>query len=170
MNFVIGIITQLNFNVNREHEIKFQEGGLQMTFGEKIKMLRAQKGLSAEDLARKLGVSVRTISSYETGSSYPRRHDFYNRLAEVLGTDVNYLRTEDEEFMAEVGQEYGTRGQLQYARALAEVKKLFAGGELPPEDEIAFIQDVQQIYLDSKKRAKKFTPKKYLDQQPDDEQ
>ena len=77
--------------------------------------------------------------------------------------DVNYLRTENEEFMTEIGAQYSARGQSQYDRAITEARKLFAGGDLPEEDELAFVLEVQQLFMDSQKRAKKFTLKKYLD-------
>ena len=41
---------------------------------------------------------------------------------------------------------------------------MFAGGELTDDDKTAFMDEIQMLYLDSKKRAKKFTPKKYLRQ------
>lgn len=137
-----------------------------MKFGEKVKALRLQKGITAEQLARQLGVNVRTIYAYESGNTYPRRFAFYDQLAKVLDVDADYLRTENEEFMAEVGEQYGARGQRQYDRAMAEVRKLFAGGDLPEEDELTFVMEVQQLFLDSKKRAKKFAPKKRADSEP----
>ena len=39
---------------------------------------------------------------------------------------------------------------------------MFAGGELSDEDKTSFMDEIQLLYLDSKMRAKKFTPKKYL--------
>jgi len=39
---------------------------------------------------------------------------------------------------------------------------MFAGGGLSDEDKTAFMDEIQTLYLDSKKRAKKYTPKKYL--------
>lgn len=138
-----------------------------MKFGEKLKELRTQKGWSQLELASKLKVTTRTIAAYESCSSYPRRHDFYDKLAALFEVDVNYLRTENEDFMAEVGTEFGSRGQRQYERAITEVRKLFAGGELPDEDQIAFIAEVQQLFLDSKKRSKKFAPKKRGDSEQD---
>ena len=39
------------------------------------------------------------------------------------------------------------------------------GGSLTDEDKIAFMDEIQSLYLDSKRRAKKFTPKKYLKNQ-----
>lgn len=138
-----------------------------MTFGEKLKDLRVRKGLSQENVAKILGVSRRTIIYYENGTSYPRNRDVYNKLAKEFGVDVNYLRTENEEFMEDVGQLYGRRGQMQAQDILEQSRGLFAGGTLSPEDEIAFIQEIQQMYLDSKKKAKKFTPKKYRKSEQD---
>ena len=39
---------------------------------------------------------------------------------------------------------------------------MFAGGELSDEDKTALMDEIQMLYLDSKMRAKKYTPKKYL--------
>ncbi len=135
-----------------------------MNFGEKLYELRMKKGWSARELAEQVGINVRTIYAYEGGNRYPRYHYTYDKLAKVLGVDVNYLRTENEEFLDEVGEQYGSRAQRQYVKAITEVKKLFAGGELPEEDELAFVMEVQKLFMDSKQRAKKFTPKKYLNQ------
>ena len=76
-----------------------------MTFGEKVRSLRKEKKMSQQELASMVGVSYRTIRSWE------------------------------------------------------------AGGSLTDEDKIAFMDEIQSLYLDSKRRAKKFTPKKYLKNQ-----
>ena len=133
-----------------------------MKFSEKVKKLRKSLKLSQSELAEKIGVSTRSVAAYEAGTSYPRYKETYELLAAALGVDVNYLRTEEEEFMEEVGQEYGTRGQRQAQSILNEAAGLFAGGELSDEDKLAFITELQQLFLDSKKRAKRFTPRKYL--------
>ena len=44
-----------------------RNGGFFMTFGERIRELRTQKGLTQPQLADSIGVSVRTIKSYEDG-------------------------------------------------------------------------------------------------------
>ena len=142
-----------------------------MTFGEKVKDLRTKKEWSQEALAKMLGVSRRTVIAYEQGTSYPRHREIYEKLAKAFDVEVNYLRTENEEFMEDVGQQYGRRGQMQAKEILEQSRGLFAGGTLSPEDEIAFIQQIQQLYLDSKKRAKdKFTPIKYRKPEPKAEQ
>ncbi|MBO4368401.1 MAG: helix-turn-helix transcriptional regulator [Clostridia bacterium] len=127
-----------------------------MQFAEKLREMRKQKGWSQEELAEKLGVSLRTIVNYEKGQTYPRNRKLYDKIAELFGINNDELQTETDEFMTFVGEVYGQRGQKQAQAILEEVGKLFAGGCLEPEDEIAFIQEVQQLYLDSKKRAKKF--------------
>ena len=72
-----------------------------MTFGEKVKKARKEPGLTQTELGDKIGVSRRTITSYEADVFPPRTRDTYFKLAEVLGVDVNYLLTEDEEFVVQ---------------------------------------------------------------------
>lgn len=132
-----------------------------MKFGEKVKALRKERKLSQGELAAKIGVSCRSVASYEAGTSYPRYQETYEALAAALGVDVNYLRTEDEVFLEDVGQRYGSRGQRQASAILTEARQLFAGGELSEEDKLAFLTEMQQLFLDSKKRARKFAPRKH---------
>ena len=132
-----------------------------MNFGDKVRELRTQKNMTQDDLAKQLGVSRRTIVSYEQGNSYPRHRETYDKLAAVLGTTDDYLRTDIEDFMMEVGEEYGSRGQQQAAKLREQVAALFAGGELSESEQMAFLMDLNEIFMDAKKEAKKYTPKKY---------
>ena len=133
-----------------------------MKFGEKVKELRAKKELSQPALAKLLGVSTRTIAAYESCTSYPRRKEMYDKLAEIFDVSVDYLRTENEEFITDAKERFGSRGEAQAKSILEQTQQLFAGGSLSEDDEIAFLREMQRIYLDSKERAKKYTPKKYL--------
>ncbi|KPK65467.1 MAG: hypothetical protein AMK73_02880, partial [Planctomycetes bacterium SM23_32] len=47
-------------------------GGQPELTPEEIRSIRKAAGLSQKQLAEKLGVSVNSISNWETGSSYPR--------------------------------------------------------------------------------------------------
>lgn len=133
-----------------------------MTFGEKIKRLRLEKNLSQQDLANLIGKSSRTVTAYEIGASHPRTRALYHKLAEVLEVNVNYLLTDGEDFMMEVGEQFGRRGQMQAAAILHQTKELFAGGTLSETDQLAFLTEMQEIFLDAKRSAqKKYTPKKY---------
>ena len=132
-----------------------------MTFGEKVKNERNRLGLNQDELAKKIGVTRRVISSYENDSSRPRGTERYNKLAEALGVNINYLLSEDEAFIADVEDNYGHRGAKQAKELLAEVTGLFAGGEMADEDMREMVDAIQEAYLIAKKNNKKYTPKKY---------
>ena len=65
-----------------------------MTFGEKVKAERTKLGLTQEELAAKVGVTVRVICSYENDKSRPRGTERYKKLAEALNVNVNHLLSE----------------------------------------------------------------------------
>ena len=131
-----------------------------MNFGEKVRQLRTSMGWTQDELAKKLGKSKRTIVGYENGETYPRKREVYTQLAELFDVDTNYLLTENEEFITEASELYGRRGQLQAAALLEQAAALFAGGSLSEDDELAFVNEIQQLYLDSKKKARKFAPQR----------
>lgn len=132
-----------------------------MTFGEKVKNERNRLGLNQDELAKKIGVTRRVISSYENDSSRPRGTERYKKLAEALGVNINYLLSENEAFIADVEDNYGHRGAKQAKELLAEVTGLFAGGEMADEDMREMVDAIQEAYLIAKKNNKKYTPKKY---------
>jgi transcriptional regulator with XRE-family HTH domain len=133
-----------------------------MTFGEKIQTLRKTKGLNQTQLGEAVGVSLRTVRGWEKEGRYPKQHSLYQKLADTLDCDVAYLMTDGMAFITEASEQYGTRGAKQAQQIIDQTAAMFAGGELSDEDKIAFMDEIQALYLDSKKRAKKFTPKKYL--------
>lgn len=132
-----------------------------MKFGEKLKKLRTEKSLTQEEVSSAIGVSRRTYISYEQEGRYPRKRDIYSQLAKVFGCDVNYLMTEDEEFVASATEQYGSRGKRQAEDLVAELSGMFAGGELSESDMDAVMIALQKAYFDCKQDNKKFTPKKY---------
>ncbi|MBQ6602447.1 MAG: helix-turn-helix transcriptional regulator [Eubacterium sp.] len=132
-----------------------------MTFAEKIKTLRKAAGLSQEELAEKVGVSARTVRGWEADGRYPKKQALYSRLCEVLDCDISYIMTDTESFITAASEDYGSRGERQARAILNQAAVLFAGGDLSDEDQIAFLNEIQALYLDSKKKAGKFTPRKY---------
>ena len=54
-----------------------------MIFGEKLKALRAERNMTQKELAKALGVSLRTVSNYETGGLRPRYASVYDDLARI---------------------------------------------------------------------------------------
>lgn len=138
-----------------------------MTFGEKVRQERTNLRLTQDELATKVGVTRRVITSYETDKSRPRGTENYKKLAEALGVNVNYLLSEDDAFLSEAASKYGSRGAKQASELVSEVSGLFAGGEMAEEDMDEMMRAIQEAYWVAKKNNKKYTPKKY---QQDNEQ
>ena len=132
-----------------------------MKFGEKVRQLREEKGLSQQELAALIGVSTRAVWAYENQGTYPRKRELYARLAEVLGVSENYLLAEGEEFEARAYEQYGARGKKQAQKLTAELADIFAaGGELEEEDMKAMIDALQEAFWTAKLRNKKYGHRK----------
>ena len=63
-----------------------------MNIGERITALRKEKNISQTELAKRLNVSRQAVSKWEQGTSSPDT-DRLIQLAEILGTEVEYLAT-----------------------------------------------------------------------------
>ena len=133
-----------------------------MTFGEKFKAEREKRRLTQQEVADGLGINRRMITRYENGASFPRTKEAYRKIADYFGVDVNYLLTEDEDFVVRASAQYGARGMKQAQQLIEGVSGLFAGGGLSDEDKDAVMKALQDIYWESKARnAAKYTPKKF---------
>ena len=66
-----------------------------MTFGEKLRRARREKGLTQAELANQAGLGLRTIIAYEKGETYPQKHSTYQTLAEILGVQADDLHNEE---------------------------------------------------------------------------
>lgn len=64
-----------------------------MTFGEKLQLLRKQKGMSQEQLASQLTVSRQAISKWELDSSLPDTENVI-KLSELFDVTIDYLLKE----------------------------------------------------------------------------
>ena len=132
-----------------------------MKFGDKLKAARLNSNLTQTQLASQVGLTKRTIINYETGTSYPRDRKIYSMLANTLNIELNHLLTEDEEFITETSSKYGSRGETEARELLARTSAMFAGGDLDDEDKLAFLLEIQELYLQAKEIArKKYNSKK----------
>ena len=133
-----------------------------MSFGDKLRELRLEQNLTQEELAKKIGVSHKTVSRYEKNETRPRYRKIYDKIAEVLGTTHNYLVTDEESFVLDAKEQFGTRGAKQAEQLVNDMVGLMAGDEVPDEDKRAILEAIQEAYYISKHENKKYTPKKYL--------
>ena len=141
-----------------------------MTFSDKIKRSREVVKLTQLELAKAVGVSQRTIASYESGGARARRYTT-EKLANALKVSVKYLSDdsctdplediEKDEYIDQARALYGTQGVRDMEELLRENTALFAGGELSQEQKDAFFQAVMTAYVTCKEEAsKKFSSKK----------
>ena len=115
------------------------------TYGDRLKQARIEKGLSRPQLAILCGISVKTIQNYETGFRQPNRIDTSLKFAEALDVTVDYLingKTPNDELTEE-----------DKAEILSHASALFAGGKLSEDEQLAFINELQTLYLDAKKKS-----------------
>jgi transcriptional regulator with XRE-family HTH domain len=141
-----------------------------MTFGEKLIKARLDRNLSQMELAETVGVSERSIYSYEQTGTNPRKH-ILMKLADALNVTVQYLvddsetnphsNIDQELFVASAKQQFGYKGAREAKDLLARASALFAGGELDDDAKDVFFQSLTEVYFESKAEAReKFTPKK----------
>lgn len=140
-----------------------------MTFSDKIKRARDVANLTQQELADSIGVSKRTIASYESQGAVPRRSTLA-KLARALKVSVKYLSDdactdpltgiEQDDYVAEARALYGEKGARDMEGLLAANTALFAGGELSQEQKDAFFEAVTKAYFACRDTAKeKFSRK-----------
>ena len=121
-----------------------------MTFGEKIKTLRKEQGMTQKDLAEALGLSLRTISNYETGGLRPRHDATYDALAALFHVPKTYFFTEEDAFISAAEARWGKIGAADARELVDGVIGLFAGGRLDEEDKQAVFEAIQEAYFRAK--------------------
>lgn len=141
-----------------------------MTFSDKIKIAREAAGLTQSELGEKVGVSKRTIASYESQGASARKSTL-EKLARVLKVSVTYLSDDNcTDPLADIGKDdyvqkaralYGVKGARDVDELLQDNAALFAGGELSQDQKDAFFQAVMNAYMTCKSEAReKFSPNK----------
>jgi len=128
---------------------------------EKIKEARTEKGMTLAELASMLGVSSRSVSYYESGHRVPSPETL-DRLCSAFQKPKEYFVTIEDDIAIRTAMRFGSKGKKQAEKLITEANALFAGGELSEKDKELFLLAMESIYTESKERAKKYTPKKYL--------
>ena len=141
-----------------------------MTFSDKVKRTREVKKLTQRQLADRVGVSQRTIASYESGGAMARSSTLL-RLAEALGVSVDFLKNdaitdptygiEKMPYVEEARERYGPKAAKEMDTLLEQNVALFAGGELSQEAKDDFFQAVMKAYLTCKEEARKTFGRKH---------
>ena len=141
-----------------------------MSFSEKVRNARDLIGMNQQELADSIGVSRRTIVSYESGNVTPRPN-MMRKLSKALQVSADYLTRDEiddpsyglekEPYVDEVRERLGAKAAREIDFLMEKNAALFAGGEIPQEAKDAYFEAVMAAYLECKERAKeKFGRKK----------
>ena len=124
---------------------------------------RKALGLTQRQLAELVGVSQRTIASYESSNAKPHASTM-RKLAKALMVSVDYLADENitdptygiekEDYIAEARELYGNKAAAEVNALLERNAALFAGGELSQEAKDAYFEAVMKAYLACKEKAR----------------
>lgn len=103
-----------------------------MDIKERLKDLRARRGLSQVALAKKVGMSKSTIGAYETGDITPSL-EALNTLADFFNVTIGYLTGEEDGSVYYLSPETAEMAKELYERE--ELRVLFdASKNASPED------------------------------------
>ena len=126
-----------------------------MEFSEELRNIRISKGWSQRELAEKSGISERTIQNYESGSVMPKKRSSYTVLAETLGVEEPVLLDQNIDFVLRANEQYGSAAMRQAMDLVADVKALWAGGEMEEADVDEIMHALQEAYMEAKHKSVK---------------
>ena len=131
-----------------------------MSFGAKLRALREEKKLTQTELAKELGVTLKTISNYETKNLKPRSEEMYLKIADFFDIDVNYLLTIEDNLALNFKEKFGSSAWRDADKLAKNLSSLFAGGDLPEEDKDKLFNSIAEAYYVAKMVNKKYGNRK----------
>ena len=119
-----------------------------MAFGDRLKSLRLEKGLSQRELGDLIGISDRVVGYYEANDRFPKDEILLKNIADFFNVSMDDLLDMDNNIK-----------QLPYEKFMNTVKVHFMNAS--PEDQAAIFNDITDIYFESKQINKeKYNPNK----------
>lgn len=122
-----------------------------MTFGEKLKVLRKNAGVTQAKLAAELGITPRTLINYEQGSCTPKDTEIYVKAAAFFDVPLEELFGASY-YAAQAQKRGGSAAKRDMESLLGRMSCLFAGGELSEEDRDKVMRAVSDMYWKSKEK------------------
>ena len=105
-------------------------------FGERLKELRTSKGISQEELGKRLGVTKQTVSNWEIENVTPSLDMFLN-IVRSFNTTPNHM----------LGYETMTESAPDYSTAIADTVYRMCTENLSAEDAAAYMQTQMNWYF-----------------------
>ena len=125
-----------------------------MLFSEKLRLARANAGMTQQELADAAGTTRRTIVSYETTDARPRA-GACRRLAEALGVSYRYLADDAVQESAPAAATPSAEAMEAAGDVLRRCGALFAGGDLSEEEKDTLFVALAKAYLQCREERDK---------------
>ena len=116
--------------------------------------------LTQVELAKKAGVTARTIQNYELGNRKPVHMEVVQKIADALGTTTEYLLGSSGAYVAEAHEKGGAKAARDIDELVSEVTGLFAGGNLSEEALEGAMKALNDAYWIAKEKNKKYAPRR----------
>lgn len=121
-------------------------------FAETLKELRNAQNLTQTELAKIIGVNLRTLQNYELGVCLPKSPITLNRIAAYFNVPLQSLVKSDDFYrlLASEKKESGRdQDRKELYRLMQEITALFAGGQLSPSDRELFLDAMTELVRES---------------------
>lgn len=127
-----------------------------MEIKDRIKALRNENSMTQLQLAERVGVTLRCIQNYESGTRYPRK-SIIHKISEIFDVSYDYLTDGVNDLQSEAqAQEF-----------LKNAGLIFAGGKLSEDDKDKVMLALQKIYWEAKeinRKKEEITPENAEDE------
>ena len=137
-----------------------------MVFKDKLKEKRIEAGLTQAELAKRAGTTARTIQNYELGKSKPSNMEVAQRIADVLGTNTEYLLGSSGTYVVEAHEKGGAKAARDLDQLVTEVTGMFAGGHLSEDALEGAMKALNDAYWIAKEKNKKYGRRKSKEEVP----
>jgi len=111
-----------------------KNSGEETTLGERIRELRLKRGWTQQQLAEKVGIQQKQISSYERGANVPSGQTFIS-LAKAFGVSLDYL--------AQISPHTSTQAAIADLDLLEKVQRV----DRLDEHDRALVKDVMDLVV-----------------------
>jgi len=125
-----------------------------MLFGDRLRKLREDKGLTQAELGKSIGVSGRVVGYYEANVRFPKKPDTLQNISTVFDVSIDYLVGTDGTFVQNSVGQFGYTGRKQAIELLKDVQTIFASEHLLAEDKDEFFRLITKMYFEAKNNKK----------------
>jgi transcriptional regulator with XRE-family HTH domain len=125
-----------------------------MLFGNRLRKLREDKGLTQAELGKLIGVSGRVVGYYEVNVRFPKKPETLQNISTVFDVSIDYLVGTDGTFVQDSVGQFGYAARKQAKELLKDVWTIFASEYLLEEDKEEFFRLITEMYFEAKNNKK----------------